>query len=311
MYKVNINDKTLTKLTPTNFTSQNLLERYDIQEWIEKTPDILGEDFLIIGKELLLPSGSRLDLLAIDKNARLAIIELKRDDSGKDVDWQAIKYTSYCSSFLVEEIISHYATYLNSDEEDARSRIDEFIDEELEILNHSQRIILVSKEYHSDVISAVLWLRDYGIDIECLRLKPFIDDSGELFVQPDKIIPLPEAKDYIIKKERKRKEIKKAQGSFDKGNVIEMATVSINKGTYRIERYDSTSIRVYNIDSQSYETAKPLLREINTEKELAINLLNSRGNKKNTRSLGKDIISELKAQGKESQPEEVEAEQNA
>lgn len=311
MYKVNINDKTLTKLTPTDFTSQNLLERYDIQEWIEKTPDILGEDFLIVGKELLLPSGSRLDLLAIDKNARLAIIELKRDESGKDVDWQAIKYTSYCSNFLVEEIISHYATYLNSDEEDARARIDEFIDEELEILNHSQRIILVSKEYHSDVISAVLWLRDYGIDIECLRLKPFIDDSGELFVQPDKIIPLPEAKDYIIKKERKQKEIKKAQGSFDKGDVIEIATVSINKGTYRIERYDSTSIRVHNIDSQSYETAKPLLREINTEKELGVNLLNSRGNEKNTRSLGKDIISELKAQGKECQPEEVKAEQIA
>lgn len=311
MFKVNINDKTLTKLTPTDFTSQNLLERYDIQEWIEKTPDILGEEFLIIGKEVLLPSGSRLDLLAIDKNARLAIIELKRGESGKDVDWQAIKYTSYCSNFLVEEIISHYAAYLNFDEEDARSRIDEFIDEELEILNHSQRIILVSKEYHSDVISAVLWLRDYGIDIECLRLKPFIDDSGELFVQPDKIIPLPEAKDYIIKKERKQKEIKQARGSFDKGDVIEIATVSINKGTYRIERYDSNSIRVYNIDSQNYETAKPLLREINTEKELGVNLINSRGNKKNTRSLGKDIISELKDQGKECQPEEVKAEQNA
>jgi len=308
MYKVNVNDKALTKLTPTNFTSQHLLERYDIQEWIEKTPNILGEDLLIIGKEILLPSGSRLDLLAIDKNARLAIIELKRDESGKDVDWQAIKYTSYCSNYLVEEIINHYATYLNSDDEDARARIDEFIDEDLEILNHSQRIILVSKEYHSDVISAVLWLRDYGIDIECLRLKPFVDENGELFIQPDKIIPLPEAKDYIIKKERKQKEIKKAQGSFDKGNVIELATVSIKSGTYRIERYDSTSIRVYNIDSQSYETAKPLLREINTEKELGVNLFNSRGNKKNTRSLGKDIISELKAQGKEYQSEEVETE---
>jgi CRISPR/Cas system-associated endoribonuclease Cas2 len=311
MYKVNINDKTLTKLTPTDFTSENLLERYDIQEWIEKTPDILGEDFLIIGKELLLLSGSRLDLLAIDKNARLVIIELKRDESGKDVDWQAIKYTSYCSNFLVEEIISHYASYLNSDEEEAKARIDEFIDEELEILNHSQRIILVSKEYHSDVISAVLWLRDYGVDIECLRLKPFLDDSGELFVQPDKIIPLPEAKDYIIKKEKKQKEIKKAQGSFNKGKVVEAAYVAINKGTFKIERYDSTSIRVYNVDSESYETAKPLLREINTEKELSVNLLNSRGNEKNTRSLGKDIISELKAQGKEYPSEKSRAEQNA
>ena len=100
MYKVNINDKTLTKLTPTNFTSQNLLERYDIQEWIEKTPDILGEDFLIVGKELLLPSGSRLDLLAIDKNARLAIIELKRDDSGK-----AVQACNLCRPLLTGNVL--------------------------------------------------------------------------------------------------------------------------------------------------------------------------------------------------------------
>lgn len=310
MYKLNVNERTLSKLKPTSFLSQNLLERKDIQEWIEKTPDILGEDFLIIGKELLLPSGSRLDLLAIDKKARLAIIELKRDDSGKEVDWQAIKYTSYCSNFLVEEIISNFAVYLKSDEDDARSIIDEFIEEDLEILNHSQRIILVSKDYHSDVISAVLWLRDYGVDIECLRLKPFVDENGELFVQPDKIIPLPEAKDYIIKKERKQKEIKKAQGSFEKGNVVEVATVSIESGSYRIERYDSTSIRVYNTDSQNYETAKPLLREINTEKNLGINLFNPRGNKKNTRTLGKELIAELKAQGKERQTKAEEAETN-
>jgi hypothetical protein len=59
MYKVNVKSKALTKLNPTNFAAQNLLERYDIQEWIEKTPDILGEDLLVIGKELLLPSGSQ------------------------------------------------------------------------------------------------------------------------------------------------------------------------------------------------------------------------------------------------------------
>ena len=303
MYKVNVDDKTLTKLSPTDFTSQNLLERYDIQEWIEKTPDILGEDLLIIGKELSLPSGSRLDLLAIDKNARLVIIELKRDDSGKEIDWQAIKYASYCSNFLVDEIIHHFVNYLNIDEEEARVTIDEFLDEELELLNHSQRIILVSKEYHSDVISAVLWLREYSVDIECLRLRPFVDPDGDLLIQPDKIIPLPEAKDYIIKKERKNKEIKKAQSSFDKGQIIESVKVSIKKGIYQLERYDTTSIRVFNVDSEEYETAKPLLRDVNDEMELRINLLNSRGNNKNTRSLGKEVITAVKAQGKEYQPE--------
>jgi hypothetical protein len=300
MYKVNVKSKALTKLNPTNFAAQNLLERYDIQEWIEKTPDILGEDLLVIGKELLLPSGSRLDLLAIDKNARLVIIELKRDDSGKDIDWQAIKYTSYCSNFLTEEIVYHYAIYLNSDEEEAKDRIDEFIDEDVEKLNHGQRIILVSKAFHSDVISAVLWLRDYGVDLECLRLKPFLDNSGDLFIQPEKIIPLPEAKDYIIKKEKKQREIKKSQDSLNNGEIIETVSVTISKGTFRIERYENNTILVYNLDAETYQTAKPLLRAVSDEKELNVALLNSKGNKKNTRSLGREIISAIKYQGKES-----------
>jgi len=210
MYKVDIDNKKLIKLSPTSFSTHKLKERYDLQEWIEKTPDILGEKLLIINKELLLPSGIRLDLLAIDKKANLVIIELKRDDSGKDVEWQAIKYTSYCSNFLHEEIFKYYAEYLKTDEDEAQFKIEQFIDEEIDKLNEKQRIILVSKEFHSDVASAVLWLRDYEIDIECVRLELFLDEDNQLFITPDLIIPLPEAKNYIIKKETKLKEAKKS-----------------------------------------------------------------------------------------------------
>ena len=45
MYKVDIAKKTLTKLSRSNFTALNLLERYDIQEWVEKTPEILKSFF--------------------------------------------------------------------------------------------------------------------------------------------------------------------------------------------------------------------------------------------------------------------------
>jgi len=222
MYKVDIENKKLIKLTPTQFSTLNLKEKYDIQEWVEKTPDILGEELIIINKELPLPSGIRLDLLAIDKKANLVIIELKRDDSGTNVEWQAIKYTSYCSNFLHEDIFKYYAEYLESDEDEAQLKIEEFIDEELDKLNEKQRIILVSKEFHSDVISAVLWLRDYEIDIECVRLKLHLDKDNQLFITPDLIIPLPEAKDYIQKKETKQKEGKRSirsSFSLEKSNL--------------------------------------------------------------------------------------------
>lgn len=222
MYRVDIENKKLIKLSSTKFSTLQLKERYDVEEWIEKTPEILGEKLLIIYKELLLPSRIRLDLLAIDKKANLVVIELKRDDSGTDVEWQAIKYTSYCSNFLQEDIFKYYAEYLQSDEDEAQLKIEEFIDEEIDKLNEKQRIILVSKEFHSDVISAVLWLRDYEIDIECVRLQLYLDQDNQLFITPDLIIPLPEAKDYIQKKETKQKETKrsiKSSFSLEKSNL--------------------------------------------------------------------------------------------
>ncbi len=204
MYRLDIPNKRLIKIPTATYGELNLKERFDIQEWIAGTPEILGEPLLIISKELVLPSGRRLDLLAVDTEGALAVIELKRDSSGTDAEWQAIKYVSYCSSFSHDDIYEHFAEYLGTDD-DAQVRIESFIHCEPEELNQRQRIILVSKEFHSEVISAVLWLRESEIDMQCIRLVPYRDHNGDCFIDPEIIIPLPEAKDYIQKKESKQK----------------------------------------------------------------------------------------------------------
>ena len=55
--------KKLIEIPATTYSELNLRERFDIQEWIAGTPEILGEPLMIISKELILPSGRRLDLL--------------------------------------------------------------------------------------------------------------------------------------------------------------------------------------------------------------------------------------------------------
>ena len=50
MYKLDSNEKRLVKLIPKKFSELGLKERFDIEEWIEKSPEILGEDLLIISK---------------------------------------------------------------------------------------------------------------------------------------------------------------------------------------------------------------------------------------------------------------------
>lgn len=222
MYKVDFENKRLIEIPATNFGTMGIKERFDIQEWIDNTPAILGEELLIIGKELVLPSGKRLDLLAVDKHGALVVVELKRDNSGTDVEWQAVKYASYCSSFNQFDIYKYFAEYLGTNDDDAQVKIEEFIDSEPEDLNQKQRIILVSKEFHSEVISAILWLRESEIDIECIRLTPHRDHAGSLYINPEIIIPLPEAKDYIQKKEQRQKEQKrsgKSSFSLEKSNL--------------------------------------------------------------------------------------------
>lgn len=206
MYKVDVENKTLKKLSEAKYSELGLRERFDIQEWIEKVPSVLGEELLVIAKEYELPSRCRLDLLAIDKSANLVVIELKRDDSGSSVDWQAIKYASYCSAFTDEEIYRIFASYSGSDEDTAQEKIEKFIDDEPERLNQKQRVILASREFHSDVVSAVLWLLEYGIDIQCVKLEPFVDSECGLFINPTIMVPAPEARDYIKRKETKNKE---------------------------------------------------------------------------------------------------------
>ncbi len=209
MYQVNVDKKQLVPLSVQSFSQMGLRERFDIQEWVAKTPSILGEDLLVIAKELPLPSNIRLDLLAVDRQANLVIIELKRDDSGRNVEWQAIKYASYCSSFLADDIFTWLADYQGIDHDDAQEQIESFIETELDELNQSQRIILIAQQFHSDVASAVLWLREFGVDMKCVRLQAFTDADARLFVNPEIIIPLPEAKDYIKRKEAKQKEVKR------------------------------------------------------------------------------------------------------
>ncbi|MCX6673576.1 MAG: endonuclease NucS [Methanothrix sp.] len=212
-----------------------------MEKWIERSPDVLGEDLLVIQKELPLPSGIRLDLLAIDGEANLVVIELKRDKSGNDAELQAIKYASYCSAFHSDEIFSYYALYLKSNVDEAKRKIREFIDDELDdeeledSLNRDQRIILVAGEFNSDVISAVLWLLSHEIEIKCIRLETYIDSNGSLFINPDVILPLPEAEDILKRKQIKEKESRPPiityddKGTFNLSDLEERLRTTLNR----------------------------------------------------------------------------------
>ena len=77
--------------------------------------------------------------------------------------------------------------------------------------------------------------------------------------------------------------------------VVDSVEVEVSFGRYRIERLKSQSIRAFCITTNTFETpVKPFLRAVVDELSLPVEFTMKNGVEKNTRSLGKDVIDELK-----------------
>jgi hypothetical protein len=215
MYQINRKENNIIKLEQMKFGELGFREREHLQEWIAKNPDILGEELLIIQKEFngFNDTNERLDLLALDKDSNLVIIENKLDDSGRDVTWQALKYTSYCSTLSTSQIVKMFQDYLDKycDGEDAKETIVEFLelenDEDLLLNKNDQRIMFVASNYRKEVTSTVLWLINHDINIQCFKATPY-KLNNDLFLQIDQIIPVPEIEEFMIDVKEKKQEEK-------------------------------------------------------------------------------------------------------
>src|SRR6266487_1085434 len=203
----------LLKIEETSFSAAKVRERADLQRLLRNQIDVIAPDTLIIAEEFgeWDDSRRRIDLLGIDKNANLVVFELKRTDDGGHMDLQALRYAAMVSTMTFDKTVGIYGEYLkkNNIEEDPESSLMEFLEwDERDEENFAQdiRIVLVSAEFSKEITSTVLWLNDYGLDIRCVRLKPY-NDNGRTLVDVEQVIPLPEASAYQVGvSEKKRKE---------------------------------------------------------------------------------------------------------
>jgi hypothetical protein len=228
MFRIDRTANRLFKLESVSFSALGLRERDHLQEWLATTPDALcgpmgeGEDgLLIIQKEFDGFDGTRerLDLLALDRSGQLVVIENKRDDSGRDVVWQALKYAAYCSSLKKAEIVGIFQQYLDKQgrEDDAAATLCEFLGQDSldeVVLNDgtNQRVVFIAAHFRREVTATVLWLREHQIDARCIKVVPYTFGE-ELFIDLQQVIPTPEAADYMIRMAEKDSEEKTAKGA--------------------------------------------------------------------------------------------------
>lgn len=195
----------LILLETTSFEREGLRERNDLQRLLRAQIGFLAPDTLLIAEEFgdWDEGRRRIDLLALDKQANLVVIELKRDETGAHMELQAIRYAAMVSTMTFERAVAAHASYLRGigDAQDASRHILDFLgwDEPLEDeFARDVRIVLVAAEFSKELTTAVLWLNERNLDIRCVRMRPCKSD-GVLFLDVQQVIPLPEAEEYQVR----------------------------------------------------------------------------------------------------------------
>jgi hypothetical protein len=205
-YQVDTEHNKLQKLNPSDFATEEWLERQHLQPLLRDNPEAIDPRLFIISEEFSNweDSKRRIDLLGLDEEGNLVVIELKRVEEGGHMDLQALRYAAMVSAMDFEAVVNaheQFLTKLGRDSTNARLEIRNFL--ELEdfgevLVSNIPRIILIAPSFSQEITTTVLWLNDRGIDIRCMKVNIYnINDSH--FLNIEQIIPLPSVADYQIK----------------------------------------------------------------------------------------------------------------
>lgn len=103
-------DSTLSRLGKSTLESEALLET-----WIADHPDLLGQDLLIIGRQVRTAHRGLIDLVAVDSDGTVHVIELKRDETPREVVAQALDYASWIVGLESEDLDAICQAYTKTD----------------------------------------------------------------------------------------------------------------------------------------------------------------------------------------------------
>lgn len=221
-------DGALTKVPGTTFKDEKVLERTHLQAAVRDHIGVLGPDLLVVAEEFgdFEDTHRRIDLLCIDKTARLVVVELKRTEDGGHMELQALRYAAMVSVMTFEELVATYARFRNrtgtgdSDRDEARAELLDWIDEvedDEPVVSREVGIILAAADFSQEITTTVLWLNEFhATDIRCVRLSPYRHE-GRLLLDVQQVIPLPEARELTVRLRRREIQARAARASSTSG----------------------------------------------------------------------------------------------
>ena len=148
-----------------------------LEDVLAADPSMLGlGPLLIVGRQVVTPHGTRVDLLALNGDAHVYVIELKRDRSPRDFVAQGLDYAAWAQDLVVDDLELIWQRHGNTTTlaEGFRAA---FAADPPDDLNTEHRVVLVATSLDPSSERIVSYLSNYGVPLNVVFFRHFADDE--------------------------------------------------------------------------------------------------------------------------------------
>lgn len=149
-----------------------------LEEMVARDPDLVGLDLLVVGQQVPTTYGGFVDILGVDAEARLHVLELKRDRTPRDVVAQTLDYGSWARDLTLDDAVELYSDRQGSTFDEAFAQ--RFGQPVPDVFNTDQQLTIVASELDPASDRIVQYLaEDYGVPINAVFFRHFRDGEHE------------------------------------------------------------------------------------------------------------------------------------
>ncbi len=153
-----------------------------LQALLVQDISIANPDWMVIGKEVPTDYGGRIDILALDSSASLVALELKRDETPRNIVAQVLDYGAWVSRLTPGQVARIYQRHCEQQFAAQTSLADAF-NEKFRVAmpdEHAEhKLVVVAASLDPATERIIAYLSDYGIPINVLFFQMLADGDRQ------------------------------------------------------------------------------------------------------------------------------------
>jgi hypothetical protein len=172
----------MTDAGPTPLAFSPLDAEKRLEDMIVSDTSLLGMDLMVVGRQVPTSFGGFIDLLAVDSEAHLHVLELKRDRTPREVVAQLLDYGSWVQGLTLDDVTALYGSQHAEDFTEAfAARFDVAVPD---VFNPAQQFTVVASVLDEASDRIVTFLADsYSVPLNAVFFRYFSDGDSDFLAR--------------------------------------------------------------------------------------------------------------------------------